>query len=465
MTSTTTIEPKRRGQLHPILIVLAMMVTAAVLTYLIPAGKFQRSDGMVVPGSYHLISKVNGLPALLAPKAPAETDSPARAAGVVALFAAIPAGMTKSASLIFMVMFVGGVFGVLRATGAIDAGVDRLLHLTAGNVYLLATGLILLLSCGSTFLGFSSEYVAIIPLVLMLGQRLGLPNLFAPAVVALADFVGYAASVTNPIALGVAQPLAGVPIFSGLLPRLGIFIVLFGVSLGYVLLYLRRLPKVDHIPESTRLTARQVGVLIALVLGGATLVIGTGIWSWGTPELAAAFIALGLLLAVVGGLRPGVAADAFVDGMKGMMLASLLIGLAGATAIILQSSQVLDSVVQGFAGLIRGQAHGVVADGMMAAQMMLGVLIPSVSAKAAVSIPVLTPIAHLARVSGQMTVTALLLGSGMTNMVTPTNPLLLAFLAISKVNYVEWLRFIAPLFVVLCIVSFSAIYAMSALGF
>jgi uncharacterized ion transporter superfamily protein YfcC len=444
---------------------LAMLLTTAALTHLIPAGKFQRHEGQVVPGSYQPLPKVNGLAALLSPTAPAETDTPARAAGVVALLTAIPAGMTKSASLIFMVMFVGGMFGILRATGAIDAGVDRLLHLTSGNLYLLTAGLMLLLACGSTFLGFSSEYLVIIPLVLGVGQKLRLPNLFAPAVVALADFIGYAASATNPIALAVAQPLAGVPVFSGFLMRLGIFVVMLALGVGYVMLYLRRLPKVEHVPEATRLTGRQFGVLISVVLGGAALITGTGLWSWGSPELAAAFIAISLVLAFVGGLRPGAAADAFLEGMKGMMLAGLLIGLAGATAIILQSSQVLDSVVQGVAGLIQGHSRsGVAVSLMMVAEMVMGVLIPSVSGKAAVSMPILVPIAHLSGVSGQAAVTALLLGSGMTNMVTPTNALLLAFLAASKVGYVEWVRFIAPLFAVLCVVSFAALYLMGALG-
>ncbi len=454
----------RRVKLHPVLIVLVMLLVAVVLTHLIPAGKFHRHEGQVVPGTFQLKSKVNGLPALLFRTAPTPSDSPARAAGVVALFTTIPAGMTKAASLIFMVMFVGGTFGILRATGAIDAGVDRLLQLTSGNVYFLTTGLILLLSCGSTFLGFSSEYVAIIPLVLALGQRLRLPNLFAPVVVAMSDFIGYAASVTNPIALAVAQPLAGVPVFSGILPRLGTFALFFSLSLAYVLLYLRRLTKSDHIPDATRLQVRHVCVLVTLVLGGAALVLGTSLWSWGSPELAAAFIALGSMLAVVGGLRSAAAADAFLEGMKGMVLPCLLIGASGAVGIILQSSQVMDSVVQGIASLVQGHGRGVVAMGMMAAEMAFGVLVPSVSSKAAVSIPILVPIAHLSGVSGQATVTALLLGSGMTNIITPTNALLLAFLAAAKVDYVEWVRFIAPLFVLLCLVSFAAMYLITALG-
>lgn len=456
---------RRRTQLHPVLIVLAMLVTTVVLTHLIPAGKFSRHDGQVVAGSYQPVEKINGLPALFASTAPAESEVPARASGFVALFKSIPAGMAAASNLIFMVMFVGGAFGILRATGAIDAGVDRLLHLTSGNRYLLAGGLLLLLACGSTFLGFSSEYVAIIPLVLELGRRLQLPNLFAPAVVALADFIGYTASVTNPIALGVAQPLAGVQVFSGLPARALLFAVLLALGLAWLMLYLRRLPAADHVPTAGRLTRRQAGVLATLILGGAALVAGTSLWSWHTPELAAVFIALAVLLACIGGMRPAPAADAFLDGMKTMLLPGLLIGVAGAIGIMLRSSQVLDSIVQTIAGTVEGHAQGVVAMCLMGSEMVLGVLIPSVSAKAAISLPILTPIAHLSGVSGQVTVSAVLLGSGVTNMITPTNPLLLAFLAAARVDYVEWARFVAPLCAAFCTIGLIALYLMATLGF
>ncbi len=443
---------------------LAMVLAAIALTHLIPAGKFQRHHGQVVPGTFEVIQKINGLPALLSLSAPTTTDVPARAAGFVAFFADIPAGMIKQANLIFMVVFIGGMFGVLRATGAIDAAIDRLLHLTSGNAYLLTIGLMLLLACGSTFLGFISEYLVIVPVVLSIGQRLRLPNLFAAAVVIVASMAGYAASVTNPIVLAVAQPLAGVPVFSGLVPRFLIFAVTFGLGMAYVLLYLRRLPKSDHVPEAARLTDRQVGVLMALVLGGIILITGTGLWSWSSSQQSAAFIAFSIILALVGGLRPGDAADAFLDGMRSLLLAGLMIGLAGAMDVILQSSQILDSIVHGFATLIQGHTRSLIATDIMGVEMAFDVLIHSTSAKAAISMPILVPIAHLSGVSGQVVVTALVLGSGLTNMVTPTNGLLLAFLAASKVDYVDWLRFIAPLFCVLCIVGIVALYLMTILG-
>ncbi|MEN2792757.1 YfcC family protein [Sphingomonas oligophenolica] len=456
--------PKRRGHLHPVLIMVALLLATMVLTHLIPAGKYQRKDGNVVPGSYHTVPKVNGVPALIAPSAPTADQAPAKAAGIVAVFASIPAGMSKSASLIFMVMFVGGMFGVLRATGAIDAGIDRLLHLTSGNVYLLTTGLMLVLACGATFLGFISEYLVIIPVVAEMARRLKLPALFAPAVVLVPSFIGYVACVTNPLVLTVAQPLAGVPIFSGFVPRFLIFAAMFGVGLAYVLLYVSRQPKVDHVPEATRLTKRHSAVLMAVALGGIALLTGTGLWDWGSPELGAAFVAYGVLIAFAGKLAPGSAADAFLDGMQSMLLAGIMLGLASSMEILLQTSQVLDTVVQSFANMIAGQTSFVVVEGMVFGQMVFGFLIHSAVPKSAISLPILAPIAHFAGVSSQQTVTSLLVGTGLINMISPTNGLLLAFLAVAKVDYGEWFRFVAPLFAILCVVGFAAVYLITALG-
>lgn len=455
---------ERSRALHPILIVLAILVAAAILTHVLPAGSFQRSGADVVPGTYHAIPKIDGLQTLVSGRVPTTMDDPARAAGLVAVFASIPAGMTRSADLFFMVLLVGGMFGVLEITGAIDAGVDRLLQLTSGNVYLLTGGLMVLLSCGSTFLGFSSAYLALVPLVLRLGKRLGLPNLFAPAVVALSDFIGYAASVSNPIALGVAQPAAGVELFSGIPARLAVFLPMLILGVAWVMLFLGRQPRVEHVPVDARLTARQTGVLITLLIGGIGLVVGTGLWSWRTPQMAAAFVALSLALAVVGGLNPSDAADGWLEGMKRMLLSCLTIGLAGAIGILLQSSQVMDGIVHALSEMVAGQGRAAVAGTLMAAEMAFGVVIPSVSSKAAISLPIMAPIAHLSGVNGQVAVSALLLGSGMTNMISPTNDLLLAFLAAARVGYVQWFRFILPLFAAFTAISLVALYAMALVG-
>ncbi len=462
---TPTEKPNRapKHQLHPVIVMLGVMLAAMMLTYVIPAGKFERHHELVVPGTFKTVPKIGGLPAVFAASVPTTNDMPAKAAGIVAFFSAIPAGMIKSASLIFMVTFVGGMFGVLRATGAIDAGIDRLLQLTSSNVYLLTSILMFLLASASAFLGLISEYIVLIPLIGLVAQKLGLPNMFVMAVVFLSARIGYAASVSNPITLAVAQPLAGVPVFSGIWMRLAIFALLLVLGIAYVLLYLRRWTPKAHSPIAGRLSTRQVSVVCVLLIGACGLLIGTRLWSWSSSEMAAVFVALSLVMAIAGGLTAHMAAESFVEGMKSMLLPGVLIGVAGAVEIILQSSQVFDSVIQGLALMVQNHAPGVVAVALMAAEMVLDVFMSSSSGKAALSMPILAPIAHLSGVSGQVTVTAFLVGGGLMNLITPTSGILLAFLSASKVSYGEWMRFIVPIFSILVTVSVLSLLVLTYL--
>jgi uncharacterized ion transporter superfamily protein YfcC len=231
-----------------------------------------------------------------------------------------------------------------------------------------------------------------------------------------------------------------------------------------MLIYLRRLPKLSYTPEKSRLSLRHVAVLVSLVIGALALIIGTAVWSWEITEHAALFIAWAALIAIAGRIRAGAAADAFLDGMKFMMLPCAMIGLAGALGIILQSSQVLDSVVQGFAFFIEGHEPHIVAGGILLSEMSLDVLIHSTSAKAAISLPILTPIAQYAGLSGNISVSALTMGGGLMNLIVPTNGTMLAFIAAAKVDYGDWARFIGPLIGVLFVVAFGSLYVMTTLG-
>jgi uncharacterized ion transporter superfamily protein YfcC len=194
-----------------------------------------------------------------------------------------------------------------------------------------------------------------------------------------------------------------------------------------------------------------------LTIAAAMLVIGTRELHWGNVELSAFYVFISIVTAVVGRLDSRSAADAFVDGMKGMILAGLLIGLAASVELILQNSLVLDTLIDHFTRLARGQSAVWVANGLMAVQMVLDVFIPSVSGKAAVSMPIIGPIAQLSGVSGQTSVLAFVLGGGLTNMVTPTSGMLLAYLATARVGFGQWIRFILPLFVVLLVLSGGAL--------
>jgi uncharacterized ion transporter superfamily protein YfcC len=440
---------KHGGFFHPVVMMLVILGAVTCLTHLLPAGSFDRKDGLVIPGTYHLIEKAAGIEVIFGPRA---ATGKVTAASLIDAFLAIPKGFTKSTSIITMVLLVGGLFGVLRRSGAIDAGIDWLATRFATRIHLLVVILMCVLGLGSTFLGFISEYLVFIPAVVMLAGRLGYPPLVGLAIVTVAAKIGYAASVTNPLALAVAQPLAGVPLFSGLEYRALVFAVFLCIGIAWVFALIKKSTpstKVDVAHQAKPLSLRHRSVLSVFLLGMGLLIVGARTWAWSSPEFGAFYVALALLIAVVSGLTVTAASDAFVDGMKSMILAALLIAMASAVDVLLQSAMVLDTIVNAAVELTSEQSAAMVASGLMGTEMVLDVFIPSVSGKAAVSMPILVPIAQAAGVAPNTLILAFVLGSGLTNMVTPTSGMLLAFISAAGVTYRQWIAFVFPLFLAL----------------
>ena len=459
---TAAAKPAARRMPHALVMMLLIITAAVALTYVVPSGSYQRTKaGLVMPGTYHVIPKdLNG--ALLAPKK--SSDSLAFAASPIAIVTSIPAGMVRAATLIVMILFIGGMFGILEETGALNAGIDHLVAGTGGNVRVVVPALMVAIACGSTFLGLISEYLVLIPMMVLLAERLGYNALFGVAIVTVAAKIGYLTSVTNPLALVVAQPLVGVPVFSGAGFRAVLFVLFLPLGIWYLL---RRAPAMRNgegaaVHHSTaKLSTRHIGIIVVLLAAVATMIAGVRYLDWGNPELASMFVLLSLLLAIVGGLDSRPAAQAFLKGMQGMMLAAVLVGLASAVEIVLRDSLVLDSIIAGLAQSIEGQHPAIVSQLMMGIQLIIDVLIPSTSGKAAVTMPILGPIGQLAGVSGQVTVQAFLFGNGLMNTVTPTSGMLLAYLAAGKVNYGDWLKFILPLVGVLLALCATALFVLT----
>ena len=451
---------------HAVVMMLLIIVATVALTWVVPSGTFDRdSGGLVKPGTFHVVAKHYDTALLLGQ--PKSTATAAYPASPLSALTAIPAGMTGAASLIFMIMFIGGMFGVLQETGALNAGIDRLVHASRGNVYVIAPALMLAIAAGSTFLGLISEYLVLIPIMLVLSRRLGLDALFGTALVTIAAKIGYLTSVTNPMALAIAQPIVGVPVFSGIGFRLATFAVFLPVGVWYLLRYARRtaaVPAEAEGPAATALPARHVVILGFVAASVGMIVFGAQRLGWDNPELSAWYLFMAIGIAVVGRLGSRTASTAFLTGMKAMVLPALLVGLAKAVEVILRNGMILDTLINAMARLAEGHPPVIVAQAMMGIQMVIDVFIPSTSGKAAVTMPILGPIGHLAGVSGQVCVQAFLFGNGLTNAVTPTSGMLLAYLATGNVSYGQWLRFIAPLFLILTALSLAAISIAVVIG-
>lgn len=468
MTETTKIaSPPAMAakQMNPTLVLLFIVLVAVVMTWILDSGHFQYDGKKVIPGTYQVIEKHYSLQQAIGF---GEQDSLVQPASLMDGFMAIPAGIIKQAGLIVMVLFIGGMFGVLNESGAITASLERLLSVTKGSIYILVPFLMLVFSAGSTFMGLAKEYLLVIPIVVALMNRLGMPNLIGLAIVAIAVKTGYLASVTNPYALSIAQPLVGVQIFSGLGMRVLAWILFTGVGTLYVLWAMRSHGNFSgDIAEfsRTKLSSRHFMMMLTLFAGIAFMVFAANQWHWKSTHLAAWYLFLSMVFAVMSGLGASVSADAFIGGMKKVLIAGLLIGLATAVEIVLSKGMVMDTLINKLVNLV-GQ-HGAYASawGMFICQLLLDIVIPSTSGQAAVTMPILGPLGQISGVPAQTTVLAFLLGNGLTNMITPTSSGLLIFLASAQVGWTQWAKFILPLFLLFMVMSLALLTVAVFVGY
>lgn len=454
-------------QVNPIIVMLVILALAVGLTYLVDSGQYQREGKLVVPGTYQTLEK-NKSPAQLFSTSHQPPAGQAQPVSITGAFLAIPAGLTRMAGLIFMVLIIGGMFGILNESGAIDAGLEKLLHSVRGNVYVLVPTLMIVFSAGSTFLGLASEYLLIIPLMVAMAGRLGLSNIVGLAIVTVAVKAGYLSSVSNPVPLSIAQPLVGLQVFSGADVRFWFYCVFTIVGIGFVLLMIRRegvSGEADWSFDSTALSLRHKTTLGLVTAGIAFLVYGSNRWHWEQHELSAYYIGLSAVLAAAAGMAPSHAAEAFVRGMKKILMAAMLIGVASAIAVTLEQGQILDSIVFKLTSLIGEDNPLTAAYGMFGSQLLLDFLIPSTSGQAAVSMPIMGPLGTLSGVQPQTTVLAFLFGNGITNMLTPTSGTLLAYLATAQVGWWQWARFIFWLWLVYIVIAVVLLTVAVRIGF
>jgi uncharacterized ion transporter superfamily protein YfcC len=332
--------------------------------------------------------------------------------------------MARAADVIFFVLIAGGAMGVVRASGAVDA-------------------------------------------------------IVAVALVYVASGIGYAASAHNPFTVLIAQGIAGLELNSGWAWRWLLWAVAIALGIRHVIRYAARVradpgrslmagvPRDAQAPAPSRnveLRGRHVALLAALVATVAAFVWGTAALEWGFGELSAAFLGLALVAAAIGRLGPSSAAGEFGRGAAEMTSTVLLIGFARSIQVILEEARVIDTVVDALGRPLAGAGPDAAALGMLGFQGAVNLLVPSGSAQANVTMPLMAPLADVSGVTRQCAVLAFQMGDGLTNMVIPTNAVLMAVLAIARVPYERWLRFVAPLIAQLAVLFAVALVAANRWG-
>jgi len=419
---------------HTYVLLLSLIAVAAVLTHVIPAGSFERIEQggrrLVVPGSYAV-----------------GVDHPA---GIGDVFMAWPRGLKATASIVFYIFLIGGTFGVINATGAVDAAIGKVVAVGRGRGPWVLTVLMISFSIGGGTIGLAEETLPFIPALVVLARRMGYDDVTGCAIALVGAGAGFSGAFLNPFTVGVGQGIAGVRLFSGLGFRLGVWTVITAIALVYVLRYAGRVRR-DPEPGSTdvaahpSVTARHVAVLATLGVALAAVVFGAMKLDWGLDELAALFVAVAVVCGLAGGLGGSATADRFIEGAAAIAGGALVVGLARGVLVIFDGAGVTDTLLHAMAGAVSGLPAWASVLGLYAVQVALSYVVPSGSGQAALALPILVPLADMVGVTRQTSVLAYQFGDGFSNIFTPTSGYFMAALALAKIPYGRWARFIFPL--------------------
>jgi len=413
---------------HTLVLLFGMIVLAYGLTLVLTPGSYERFTNeagreQVLPGSYQLATDVEHLP-------PTE------------IFTAIPHGFEAAGEIIFFILIIGGMFGVFRATGAADAAIGSMLRKFGSRPALLLGGTMAIFALGSATIGMAEEFIPFVPLLLALTAALGMDAMVAVGVVCVGYGVGYGAALINPFTVFIAQDIAGVPQGSGLTFRAILLVLFFLVGFHHV----ADIESDVHIKprDDLPLTGRRLGVLIALGIALVALIVGLKFWDWYLVEMGALFLALSIVMALVGGVSTDDAAKQFGLGASELTMTAMLVGFARSIQVVLEHGGVVDTIIAGLANPLQRLAPELAAAGMFMVQSVLNFFIPSGSGQAYVTMPLMAPLADLVEVSRQTAVLAFQFGDGFTNILVPTNAVLIGILSIAAVPYDRWVRFLMP---------------------
>jgi len=458
---------KKRWIPHTYAIIFTIMVLAAIASYIVPAGEFERVEvdnrTVVVEGSYSQIEQV--------PVGPFE------------LFKAIPLGMSAASQIIFYIFLVGGAFGIIQATGTIEAGIGRSVHKLENKEKLLIPIIMILFSILGATIGMSEESIIFVPIGIAVARALGFDAITGTAMISLGAASGFIGGMLNPFTVGVAQSIAEVQIFSGIGFRFVVYLFVLTLAIWYVMRYADKVKKdptksivydielkvkADNIGENVKEFAkfnwRHGLVLLFLATGLGVNVYGVFKWDWYLTELTASFIIIGLLSGLVGKLGINGTFEAFVDGMKVIAFGALIVGFARAILIIMEQGYIIDTLIFALSNVISSLPPSLNAVGMFFTQSIMNVFIPSGSGQAATTMPIMTPLADLLGMERQIAVLAFQYGDGITNSIIPTSASLMAYLAVAGIPYERWVKFVWKLILGWVLIALVAIVIAVMIG-
>ena len=412
-------------------IIACILVVCAMLTWFVPGGQYVKGEDGAL--SYEQVDSVPQTWQILP---------------------AIYHGFVKQAGIIIFILVVGGAFWLLNATGAVTAGIGRFIARVGKRDKLVLAAITVLFSLAGAVFGMSEETIPFVGIVVPLVVSMGYDAFMGMLIVYVASNVGFSSAFLNPFTVGIAQGMADLPLFSGMGYRIFCWALLTILLTVFVVVYAhktRKAPTADVAVEDTPLTHRQGWILGVLLLTVILLIVGVTCWDWYLPEITGLFLGMGIICGIIAGFNANKIAEELLAGAKDILSAALVVGFASGIIVLLQDGKVVDSILHSMQEGLDGTGRAGSLTAMYGIQALINFVIPSATAKGAITIPIMAPFSDMVGVSRQAMVLAFQFGDGFTNMLTPTSGVLIAALAMARIPYAKWVKWIWKMVVVLLV--------------
>ena len=421
-------------------IIFAMILLSALLTWFVPGGEYVKGEEGTL--SYRDVESVPQL---------------------FGVFTALYHGFVKQSGIIIFILIVGGSFWLLNSTGAISVGIGRFIRSVGRYHKVVLVAITLLFSLAGAIFGMSEETIPFVGIVVPLVVSMGYDAFLGMFIVYVAANVGFSSAFLNPFTVGIAQEMAELPLFSGMEYRLFCWAILTLLLILFVLFYAKSIYKAPQAaaeqqtfaaPQPTaapqapaepqpcpqRMSAAQKIILLILFATIVLLVVGVTLWGWYMAEISGLFLAMGIVSGIVAGYDSGRISSEMIAGAKDILSSALVVGLASGIIVILQEGRIIDSILNSLQAALNNAGGEWSLSAMYGIQALINTIIPSATAKAAITIPIMAPFSDMVGVSRQAMVLAFQFGDGFTNMITPTSGVLIASLSMARITYSEWVR-------------------------
>ena len=465
-------EKKKKKSLegiNPMLFLVVVMIIVVIASYLVPAGSFERvydaavDRDIVVPGSFQYTEQ--------------------NPIGFFDLMMSLTLGIQNASYIIAFLLIIGGMFAIMDGTGAINAGLANVVRATRGKELIMIPVLMTVFGLMSCFCANFEEFLAFVPLILAVSLSMGFDSMTAMGIVFGSVAAGYGGAATNAFTVGVAQSIAGLPMFSGMTLRLVLFVALLLVSMAYVMWHANRVKKhpekspcrtadlenakkyVLDVENIAPLTGRQKLVLVVLLLAILWTIYGVLVHGYYIDELAAVFLTAGVVAGLLGGSRPSRICDDFLKGAANMLAPCMMIGMANAVVLMMTDAGIIDTIIYALSNLLLGLPSTLLAIGMFVVQTLFNLVVPSGSGQAAITMPLMAPLADMVGVTRQTAVLAYQLGSTFTDLIGPTSGEILVAGAMCGIAYPKWFKWLLPLFCLWCLVAFGFLTYATVTGY